>query len=958
MTNILRIARKEMAGYFGQPTGYIFIAVFLAATLFAFFWVDTFFARNIADVRPLFHWIPILLVFLVASLTMRMWSEERRAGTLETLLTAPVPAVCYVLGKFLAGLGLLAVALVLTLPLPVTTSLLGPLDWGPVFAGYAAVLFLAAAYIAIGLFVSARTDNQIVSLILTVLICGIFYLLGSDILRSLFGNRLGEILALLGSGSRFDSIQRGVVDLRDLYYYLSIAGVFLTLNVYSLERLRWSVHARRSRHNAWRLLTGLAVANFLAGNLWLQQLPAVRTDVTQGQVYTISPATRQYLGQLREPLLVRGYFSAKTHPLLAPLVPQLEDLLKEYAAAGGSRLRVEIVDPQQDPAAEKEANSRYGIHPVPFQSSNKYQASVVNSYFNILIAYGDQYETLSFRDLIEVKTQTDKSLSVTLRDPEYEITRAIKKVLYSYQGGGDIFAGLQHPLTFNAYVSPTAALPQALAKLRDQIGPVLDEIKAKSGGKLSAVVQDPEADGGKLAKILADKYGFTPLAASPLDPKSFWFYMTLAGDGRVVDLPIPDSMDREGLKRVILSGIKQFSRGYMHTVALYTPPVNQRMGMPDGKSFEMLESKLRQTVVLKHTDLKDGRVPDDADLLLLLSPEAMDDRQLYAIDQFLMKGGTVLAAASPIDVTVGESLSARKNASGLFDWFRHNGLTVMDRLVLDPHAGQIPIPVERDVGGYRLREIQMLNYPYFIDLRHDGMPNRDSPTEGISQLTLPWPSPITIDANKGRKVIPLLQSSPQSWSADSLAIIPDFTKNPDYGFPVMDDKGSKLLAVAVEGSFSSYFKDRPSPLVAKPEAVQSSGKAAGTPPKEPTARFTGKIDHSPDSARIILIGSNSVLTDDALDMVSTGAGMRVLAPVQLIENAIDWSLEDRGLLSIRSRGNFSRLLMPLSRQAQLGWEYLNYGLALFGLLVLWAVHRLRQQSVRRHYRAVLTEGRA
>ena len=247
---VWRVARKELSAYFSSPAAFIFIGVFLAALLFIFFWVDRFFARNIADVRPLFEWMPILLIFLVSAMTMRMWSEERRAGTLEFLLTAPVHTMDLVIGKFLACLGLVGITLALTLPLPITVALLGPLDWGPVAGGYIATLALASAYISIGLFVSSRTDNQIVSLIVTSLICGAFYVAGSDALTSLSGNSGSEILRLLGSGSRFNSIARGVIDLRDIYYYLSIFGVFLVLNLYSLESLRWSAQGRDNEARA------------------------------------------------------------------------------------------------------------------------------------------------------------------------------------------------------------------------------------------------------------------------------------------------------------------------------------------------------------------------------------------------------------------------------------------------------------------------------------------------------------------------------------------------------------------------------------------------------------------------------------------------------------------------------------------------------------------------------------
>ena len=129
----------------------------------------------------------------------------------------------------------------------------------------------------------------------------------------------------------------------------------------------------------------------------------------------------------REPLLIRGYFSAKTHPLLAPLVPQMQDLLREYEIAGNGAVRVEIVDPVQDPEQESEANSKYGIRAVPFQVADRYQASVVN-YFDVLVEYGDEYEVLSFADLIEVKAGTETELDVRLKNPEFDVTRSIKRV--------------------------------------------------------------------------------------------------------------------------------------------------------------------------------------------------------------------------------------------------------------------------------------------------------------------------------------------------------------------------------------------------------------------------------------------------------------------------------------------------------------------------------------------------
>src|SRR5690606_36738435 len=134
----------------------------------------------------------------------------------------------------------------------------------------------------------ARADNQIVSLIVSVVVCGFFYLLGSPLLTSLVGNSAGELLRLLGTGSRFDDITRGVIDLRDLYYYLSIIGCFLALNVFSLERERWSLKGDGQAHFVFRSVIALVLLNVLGANLWLGQLGFLRADTTEGNQYSLS----------------------------------------------------------------------------------------------------------------------------------------------------------------------------------------------------------------------------------------------------------------------------------------------------------------------------------------------------------------------------------------------------------------------------------------------------------------------------------------------------------------------------------------------------------------------------------------------------------------------------------------------------------------------------------------------
>jgi ABC-2 type transport system permease protein len=974
VSDIPRVARKELDAFFGSPVAYIFIGSFLAVCLFVFFWVSAFFARNIADTRPLFEWMPVLLIFLTAALTMRSWSEERRAGTLETLLTLPVPTWRLVSGKFLAALALVAIALALTLPLPLTVSVLGPLDWGPVIGAYVATLMLAAAYLAIGLFVSSRTDNPIVALIGSVLVCGVFYLLGSEALTSLFGNRGGEVLRLLGSGSRFDSITRGVIDLRDLYYYLSIVGTFLVLTVYSLERLRWAPDTDRPvNHRRLTLITVLTAANLLAANLWLNAINGARTDLTQGHVYTISEATRGYLSQLKEPLLIRGYFSAQTHPLLAPLVPQIRDLLKEFQVAGGGRVRVEFVDPADHPDLEREAGEQYGVRPVAFQTQSKYQAGVVNSYFDLIVKYGDQFEHLGFQDLIEIKVRGETDLDVRLRNPEYDLTRAIKKVLYGYQGGGDVFTGLAAPITLHAYVSAPGQLPDPLPKLRTELEGILTDLKAKSNGRFSFEIQDPGVDKA-LAREVADRYGFRPLVVNLLKPTPFYFYLALESGTKSESVPLPESLDRAGLERAIEAGIKRFAPGMLRTLALYTPPQpGGQFGMAQrrGASYRELERRLRDGFNIVDTDLKSGQVPNEADLLLVLGPENFDDKQRFALDQFLMQGGTALVAATSFNVDLGRgAVTARPQTTGLEDWLVTQGLTLGKSLVLDPQNTPFPIPVQRNLGGFMVEEVQTIDYPYFPDVRADGLAADSGITANLGQLTMNWSSPIEIDAGKtkGRTLTTLIRSSNEAWTSDSTNMQPDFKAHRSLGFARGKDRGAKVLGVVLEGRFESAFAGKPSPLLPPPDPQQAkaegsdtgavdapksdgdSGTKTGEKPAEKAAEkkdqkppvVSGVIESSPPSARLILLGSQNFLTDTAIALASEATQTRYEKPLELVQNAVEWSLEDRGLLALRGRGQYSRLLAPLSREGRMFWEYLNYAMALGGLgLLYWLAHRAR-----------------
>jgi len=979
-TTVWRVAFKEITLFFASPIAYVFLATFAAITLFVFFWGEAFFARNIADVRPLFEWMPVLLIFLCATLSMRLWSEERRSGTLEHVLTQPVPLWHFVVGKFLGCLLLLLIALAVTLPLPLTVSIIGELDWGPVWAGYLATILMGAAYLSIGLFVSARSDNQIVSLISASVLCGLFYMLGTSTITTFFGNEAAEWLRLFGTGSRFDAITRGVLDFRDLYYYASIVLVFLALNTYQLEKERWVSESGQSHHRQWQIVTLLVVANALGANLWLGQLNSLRVDATQGNQYSISDATIDYLGQLQEPLLIRGYFSGKTHPLLAPLVPQMRDLIREYEIVANGKVRVEFIDPIQEPEIEQEANQKYGIRPVPFQVADRYQSSIVSSYFNILVQYGDEHQVLGFRDLIEVQSRSESDIQVQLRNPEHDLTRSIKRVLQAYQASGNLFDTVKQDLAFTGYISNEEKLPEQLVNFKAELQSVLQEFEAQSAGRLSVAMFDPDANNGEIGQQIAADYGFNPMATNLFSDETFYFYMTLAAGDLVVQIPLGD-LSKDEFKRNLEAGIKRFASGFTKTVAIVAPKsdlpaYSQYQRFDSTPRFSQLESFLGAELNVVNEDLSDGVVSGDADILLLVAPKNLSDKALFAIDQFLMKGGTVIAATSPYGANfAGGNLNLQKITSGLENWLAHHGIEIEEKLILDSQNSAFPVPVTRQVSGFQLREVRMLDYPYFVDVRSDGFSQDNLITSELPQATLTWASPINIDLDKQRErqVTELLRTSDNAWLSSDTNVMPKITAQGISAFSPEGEQKSRLLGIISQGQFTSYFAGKHSPLLESEKKDSEDtpnenafNKTENSPSESPAEskeesqedtqlQIGSVIDRSPESARIILFSSNDFLRDQVVSMLASAQQTEYLNTLQLIANSVDWSLEDAGLLSIRSRGHFNRTLPPMVQNSQMFWEYLNYGLAALLIICIALFERRQRLLKQRRYLAWLSQ---
>lgn len=238
MRNVCNVFRREFASYFATPLAFVFILIFLVlAGAFAFF-LGGFYERGQADLAPFFNYHPWLYLFLIPALSMRLWAEERKSGTIELLMTLPVTLWEAVLGKFLAAWCFAGLALALTFPIWITVNYLGSPDNGAIFAAYAGSFLMAGGFLAIGACISAATRNQVIAFIFTVVICFGFLMSGFPLVLGVFEGwpqPIVDAVASLSFLTHFSSIAKGVIDLRDLLYFAILIAAWLAANAIVLE---------------------------------------------------------------------------------------------------------------------------------------------------------------------------------------------------------------------------------------------------------------------------------------------------------------------------------------------------------------------------------------------------------------------------------------------------------------------------------------------------------------------------------------------------------------------------------------------------------------------------------------------------------------------------------------------------------------------------------------------------
>ncbi len=239
MRNVWILFKRELSGYFATPIAYVFIVIFLFLSGIFTFYLGNFFPRNQADLLPFFSFHPWLYLFLIPALTMRLWAEERKSGTIELLLTLPMTMGQAVAGKFLAAWAFTAIALVFTFPMWLTVNYLGEPDNGTILAGYCGSLLMAGGFLAIGSCLSAITKNQVIAFVITVVVCLAFVLSGFPLVLDFFRGWAPQVIIETISSfsflTHFNALSRGVIDLRDIVYFVTLITFWLFANAIIIE---------------------------------------------------------------------------------------------------------------------------------------------------------------------------------------------------------------------------------------------------------------------------------------------------------------------------------------------------------------------------------------------------------------------------------------------------------------------------------------------------------------------------------------------------------------------------------------------------------------------------------------------------------------------------------------------------------------------------------------------------
>ncbi len=390
MKAIWTIARRELKAMFDHPTGYILLVVFIAVNNFLFF--RQAYMMHAASLRPMLDLLPWVFLFFAPAVTMRALAEEIRSGTLEVVLAQPITEAELLVGKYAGQVLFLWLALALTLPVVLGLAFGADLEAGVIVAQYAGSALLAMGLAGVGVWASSLSRNQITAFIVGVAVMFLLVLVGLDPLLVGLPPVLSAIAAQLGVLSHFQNIARGVIDLRDAVYFVTLAAVFLSLAYLALMTRKLAPKGAEVKR--LRLGVALLVAAMVVVNLFGRYIGG-RLDLTPGKAYTLSRATKRLVGSLPDLVTIKVFSSQELPAEIALIQRDLRDVLGDYRAAGKGKIRVVYGDPASDSTMRSETRN-LGIPSVQFNVVGRAELQVKEGYLGVAVQYAGQAKTIPF----------------------------------------------------------------------------------------------------------------------------------------------------------------------------------------------------------------------------------------------------------------------------------------------------------------------------------------------------------------------------------------------------------------------------------------------------------------------------------------------------------------------------------------------------------------------------------
>lgn len=813
MKNIKTIFIREFVAYFNAPIAYIFIIVFLAVNSGLF--MTSFFLAGTADMRGFFALLPITLIVFIPAVTMRLWAEDSKGGTIALLQSFPITGSQLVLGKFLASFLFYLISLAGTIVIPIMILFLGNPDIGPVFGGYLGAALLGAFYLSVGIFISGLFKDQIIAFILSMVACFMFYMLGTDYIAIVLDGWIGGLGSFLmqsvGTAIHFSSIERGVLDIRDIIYFASYTILFLWLNSVTVEQIMRQLADKRFAINA---VVGLAVVIML--NLVINNLHPGRFDLTEGKIYTVSPAAKNILKKLKDaPITVRYYVSPKEKmpSAMKNIEQDVTDLLREFEVVS-ERFRYEVVDPTADVDMVKTLEQK-GVYPFDTRTIEKDSFGIKRIYSTIAVSYLDK--------------------------PEQVIPQVTPRNL----------ANLEYDLLSRIYRMTMEKKPRVVL--------------------------------------------VAPYDVSRQDPRMRQFLKQMGQD-------VPEKEDR------------------FTTIA----------GILQNEYYEVVRTEMTQSEPL----------PDDFDLMIVLSPRNLSDRQRWEINRAIVSGKSVIMGIQnyKFDYSpqrgAGIRVMPSPNHPVVNDLLEHYGLSVNDDILMDANQEVLSIPTRQTIGGFLTTTVETpVKLPIQIKVTDKEMNSEVSITNRISSLLYLWGSGLNYDDAKLSELDldckVLYTSSPKTWTVpfSAGALTPEDI-NPENH----EMLGSQHLALLVTGQFPDAYENTP-------------------PPKWPGQSDTADVYTKPvktekSPGKLILYGCGEMFSDQIVGAVGNAL---------LMLNSVDALVLGGDLINVRTKMMTMRFIDETTVAAKMFWRFLVIILVPLILIAIGIVRYLMRRQRREAYHRLLEQ---